>query len=67
VTLQRRIITFKAEELIVHALYRTQDGPGPGTKARCKEATELATSGLTQALEALEDGALPGEGFSEAG
>jgi hypothetical protein len=66
-TLQRLIITFKRKELAVHALYRKQDDPNPGTKARCKEATDLATSGFTQALEALEDGALPGEGFSEVG
>ena len=35
-SLQRLIVTFKAELLIVHALYRTQDGPGPDTKARCR-------------------------------
>jgi hypothetical protein len=53
VTLQRLIITFKPKELVVHALYRTQDGPGPDTKARRKHFTELARTGLTQALEAL--------------
>jgi hypothetical protein len=54
VTLQRFIITSKPKELVVHALYRTQDGPGPDTKARRKHFTELARTGLTQALEALE-------------
>jgi len=34
VSLQRLIVTFKPEEIIVHALYRTQDGPDPNTKAR---------------------------------
>jgi len=57
VTLQRLIITFKPEEIILHALYRTQDGPGPNTKARRREVIELARSGLTQALEALEGSA----------
>jgi hypothetical protein len=33
VALQRLIITFKPEELVVHALYRTQDGPGPSVES----------------------------------
>jgi hypothetical protein len=53
-TLQRLILTFKPEELIVHALYRTQDGPNPGTKARHREVSELVRAGLADALEALE-------------
>jgi len=57
VTLQRLIVTFKPEEIVMHALYRTQDGPKPGTKARTREVTELARSGLRDALEALEGGA----------
>jgi hypothetical protein len=52
----QRLIAFKPEELVLHALYRTQDGPNPGTKARCKEVTKLAICGLTQALVALEGG-----------
>ena len=48
------LITFKPKELVVHALYRTQDGPGPDTKASRKHVTELARTGLTQALEALK-------------
>jgi hypothetical protein len=55
--LQRLIITFKDEELVLHALYRSQDGLNPGTKARTREVTDLARSGLRDALEALEDGA----------
>jgi hypothetical protein len=53
-TLQRLVLTFKPEELIIHALYRNQEGPGPGTKARTKEVRELARASLTQAMEALE-------------
>jgi hypothetical protein len=34
VSLQRLIITFKPEELVLNALYRDQDGPNPGAKAR---------------------------------
>jgi len=56
-TLQRLILTFKPEEIIMHTLYRTQEGPNPGTKARTREVTELAWRGLTHALEALEGGA----------
>jgi len=33
-TLQRLIVTFQSEVLIMHDLYRTQDGIGPNTKAR---------------------------------
>jgi hypothetical protein len=35
----QRLITFKAGEIVLHALYRTQDVTNPGTKARCKEVT----------------------------
>jgi hypothetical protein len=55
--LRRLVVTFKPEEIVLHAFYKTQDGPKPGTKARRREVTELARSGLTQALEALEGGA----------
>jgi hypothetical protein len=53
-TLQRLIITFKPEETIMHALYRTQDGPGPNTKGRRRQVAELAKNGLRQALASLE-------------
>jgi hypothetical protein len=56
-TLQRLIITFKSEEIIIHALYRSRNGPNPGTKSRAKEVTELTRIGLQDALEALEGGA----------
>jgi len=50
----QRLITFKPDELIVHALYRTQDVPDPNTKVRVREVREFTRSGLTQALGALE-------------
>ncbi|MBA3617108.1 MAG: hypothetical protein H0W52_13475 [Rubrobacteraceae bacterium] len=53
-SLQRLILTFKPEELIVHALYRTDEGPNPGTKARRREVSGLAREGLREALSALE-------------
>jgi hypothetical protein len=56
-TLQCLIITFKPEEIVLHAHYRSQDGPNPGSKARTRAVAELARSGLRDALEALEDGA----------
>jgi hypothetical protein len=52
--LQRLVLTFKPGEIVMHALYRTQDGPGPTTKARARQVTDLVRSGLEQALEALE-------------
>jgi hypothetical protein len=55
--LERLVIETKPEELVIRVLYRTQDGPNPGTKARTREVTELARAGLAAALEALEDGA----------
>jgi hypothetical protein len=55
-TLQRLVLTFKPEELIVHALYRSSSGPGPGTKARQREVSDLCREGLRDALAALEGG-----------
>jgi hypothetical protein len=52
--LKRLIITFKDEELVLHALYRSQDGPNPGTKARTRAVAALARSGLRDALASLE-------------
>ena len=42
------------EEIVLHAHYRSQDGPNPGTKARTREVTDLARVGLRDALEALD-------------
>src|SRR5215212_4729129 len=55
--LQRLVLDYRTGELVVRCLYRTPDGPGPNTKARRREVTDLCRSGLTQALEALEGGA----------
>jgi hypothetical protein len=41
-TLQRLVIEMKPEEVVIRVLYRSQDGPNPGTKARQREVTELA-------------------------
>jgi hypothetical protein len=53
-TLRRLIITFKDEELVLHALYKTEAGPNPGTKARRRELEELIGEGLHRALASLE-------------
>ena len=55
--LQRVVLEYRDGELIVRCLYRSSlDGPSPGTKARTREVTALARSGLTRALEALDAG-----------
>ena len=51
----QRLITFKPEDLVLHRLYTTHDGPGPNTKARRRGEVEgLVRTGLRQALETLE-------------
>lgn len=53
--MQRLILTFKDGELVIHTLYHTQeDSPGPNTKARCKEVTQLTRIGLRRALASLD-------------
>jgi hypothetical protein len=55
---KRIILTFKDGELLIHSLYSTQgDVPGPNTKRRLREVTELTRRGLQEALEALEGSA----------
>ncbi len=56
-TLQRLVLDYRAGELVLRVLYRRQDGPNPGTKARAREVTALTRTGLERALEALEGGA----------
>ena len=53
-TLQRLIITFKPEELVMHALYRTEGEAGPNTRARRREVQGLARQGLRKALASRE-------------
>ncbi len=38
----------------MRVLYRSQDGPNTGTKARAREVTALVRDGLQDALNALE-------------
>jgi hypothetical protein len=53
-TLHRLILTFKPEEIVMHALYRTEGEAGPSTKARRREVQDLTREGLRQALASLE-------------
>jgi hypothetical protein len=54
VSLQRLVLSFAGEGIEIRALYRTKRGPNPATKARQREVRELASDGLTRALETLE-------------
>ena len=63
--LQRLVIGFERDGIQIRCLYRTQDGPGPSTKARQREVAELARTGLEQALEALQEG--PAEDLGTSG
>jgi len=53
-TLQRLVVEFRSGETALRVLYRTEGLSNPGTKARAKEVTELARTGLEGALTALE-------------
>jgi hypothetical protein len=55
-SLQRLVLTFKPEGVETRALYRTESSTGLGTKARQREASELARTRLKQVLDALEGG-----------
>ncbi len=63
-TLQRLVLDYRTGELVMRVLYRSQDGPNPGTKARRREVAELAKTGLHDALEALETGGVECVGTS---
>jgi hypothetical protein len=56
-TLERLVLHYRGGELVVRVLYRSEDGPNPGTKARIRRVAELARTGLQDALKALEGGA----------
>jgi hypothetical protein len=56
-TLERLVLDYRGGELVVRVLYRSEDGPNPGTKARTRGVAELARTGLRDALEALEGNA----------
>jgi hypothetical protein len=53
-TLQRLVLDYRSGELVMRVLYRSEDGPGPNTKARRRVVEELAREGLRQALASLE-------------
>jgi len=53
-TLQRLVLDYRTGELVLRVLYRRQDGPNPGTKARAREVSGLVREGLREALRALE-------------
>lgn len=56
--LKRIVLDFRTDEIVARVLYRSQDGPNPNTKARRREAQELARTGLREALASLEGGAV---------
>jgi hypothetical protein len=35
-TLERLVLDYRGGELVVRVLYRSEDGPNPGTKARIR-------------------------------
>ena len=56
-TLKRLVLEFRDGELIARVLYRSGlDGPNLSTKARAREVSALARTGLQDALEALDAG-----------
>ena len=61
--LQRLVLTFD-RGITVRVLYRSKDGPGPSTKARQREVTQLARTGLESALAALKEGPVESIGTS---
>jgi len=56
-TLQRLVLDFRNDELVVRCLYRSKGDSNPGTKGRRREVSGLVRTGLEQALEVLEGGA----------
>ena len=55
--MQRIVLDFRSGELVARVLYRSSlDGPNSGTKARAREVTDLARTGLQDALVALDGG-----------
>jgi hypothetical protein len=55
-TLLRLVLDYRGDVLLVRALYEKADPalPGPNTKARTREVTEITRSGLRSALATLE-------------
>jgi hypothetical protein len=63
-TLQRIVIDLRQKEMVLRVLYRSEDGPGPNTKARAREVSNLVRTGLQDALRALDDGTVDCVGTS---
>ena len=55
-TLQRLVLTFKLEELIVHTRYRSKGDANPGIVRRRREVSDIVREGLQDALRALHSG-----------
>jgi hypothetical protein len=55
--LQHLVLDYRRGELILRVLYRSQEAPNPGRKARRRTVQDLTREGLRQALLSLEDGA----------
>jgi hypothetical protein len=53
-TLQRLVLDFRSDELVVRCLYRSKGDSTPGTKGRRREVEKLTREGLNAALEALD-------------
>ena len=54
--LQHLVLEFRAGELVVRCLYRTEGKASPNTKARRRKVTALTKAGLQAALKGLEGG-----------
>ena len=52
--LQRLVLDFRSDELVVRCMYSSEDDFNPGTKRRTKVVADLVKTGLEQALQALE-------------
>jgi hypothetical protein len=39
-TLQRLVLDYRSGDLVMRVLYRSEDGPNPGTKARTRGVAE---------------------------
>jgi hypothetical protein len=63
-TLQRIVIDLRQKEMVLRVLYRSEDDPGPNTKARAREVSNLVRTGLQDALTALQDGRVDVVGVS---
>jgi hypothetical protein len=61
---RRMVLTFSPDGVETRVLYRSKDGPRPGTVRRRREVEQLARTGLEQALAALDAGEVEDLGTS---